>query len=183
MKAVVVYESMYGNTRHIASAIGEGLGAEFDVVLAPVARANDELIDTADLLVVGGPTHVHGMSRAVTRAGAVEALEKRDNDLELEPDPEGTGLREWFDRLEKIDLLAAAFDTRVSAPAVVTGRASKGIGRRLRHHGASLVCSPESFLVTKETHLEADEEERARAWGRELARLSAAKLSTKTPAT
>ncbi len=105
------------------------------------------------------------MSRPVTRAGAVEAAEKPDNDLELEPDPEGTGLREWFDRLDKIDVLGAAFDTRVSGPAVVTGRASKGIGRRLRHHGSVLVCAPESFLVTKETNLEPDEEDRARTWG------------------
>ena len=180
MKALVVYESMYGNTHQIATAIGEGLGPSFDVVVVPVANANVELVDSADLLVVGGPTHVHGMSRPVTRAGAVEAAEKPDNDLELEPDPEGTGLREWFDRLDKIDVLGAAFDTRVSGPAVVTGRASKGIGRRLRHHGSVLVCAPESFLVTKETNLEPDEEDRARTWGTELARLAAAKLPTTT---
>ena len=181
MKAVVVYESMYGNTHKIATAIGEGLGEEFDVVVVAVNDAGVEVADGADLLVVGGPTHAHGMSRPVTRAGAVEAVEKPDNDLQLEPDPEGTGLREWFDELDTIHVLAAAFDTRVSAPTMVTGRASKGIGRRLHHHGASLVCAPESFLVTKATHLEPDEDERARAWGRDLARLATAKLTTTTP--
>jgi hypothetical protein len=183
MKAVIVYESMYGNTHKIATAIAEGLGSALDVVIVPVSAASGDMVDHADLLVVGGPTHVHGMSRPVTRAGAVEAVEKPDNDLELEPDPEGTGLREWFDQLEKIDVLAAAFDTRVSAPAVVTGRASKGIARRLRHHGASLVGDPESFLVTKATHLEPEEEDRACEWGRELARLVAERRPTTTPAT
>ena len=31
MKALVVYESMYGNTRHIAQAIGEGLALSMEV--------------------------------------------------------------------------------------------------------------------------------------------------------
>ncbi len=72
---------------------------------------------------------------------------------------------------------AAAFDTRMSGPPTFTGRASKGIARRLRKHGASLVAPPMSFLVTKETHLEADEEERARAWGDELGRAAASNQS------
>jgi len=175
---VVVYESMYGNTHHIATAIGEGLGPEFDVTVVPVEGASHELVATADLLVVGGPTHAHGMSRSVTRTAAVEAAQKPGNDLDLEPDAEGPGLREWFDDLDRIDGLAAAFDTRGEAPAVLTGRASKGIGRRLVRHGASLVQTPESFLVTKSTHLEANEEERARAWGRELARAVATTTRT-----
>lgn len=35
-------------------------------------------------------------------------------------------------------------------------------------HGAHLVVDPESFLVTKESHLEPHEAERARAWGEAL---------------
>ena len=34
MKAVIVYESMYGNTRTIAYAIGEGLRPTADVTVA-----------------------------------------------------------------------------------------------------------------------------------------------------
>lgn len=66
---------------------------------------------------------------------------------------------------------AAAFDTRVDASAVLTGRASKGIARELRQRGCSLVAEPERFLVAKETHLEPDEEAHARRWGATLAAL------------
>src|SRR5690242_12369329 len=71
MRAVVVYESMYGNTHRIADAIGAGLEAAFDVRVVPVSHAEPELIADVDLVVVGGPTHVHGMSRASTRKAAV----------------------------------------------------------------------------------------------------------------
>jgi len=59
---LVVYESSYGNTHLIANAIGEGLGTARTVEVLPVAKAAQELVDRADLVVVGGPTHVHGMT-------------------------------------------------------------------------------------------------------------------------
>jgi hypothetical protein len=169
MNAVVVYESMYGNTHHIASAIAEGLEADFDVIVVPVERAERDVLEPADLLIVGGPTHAHGMSRSSTRQAAVDAANKPSSDLTVEPDAEGPGLREWFDRVGRIDAPAAAFDTRVDAPSVLTGRASKGIARKLRHAGATLVVEPESFLVSKDNHLESDEAQRARVWGVQLA--------------
>jgi hypothetical protein len=58
---------------------------------------------------------------------------------------------------------------RIKAPALLSGQASRGINKSLRQHGMSLVAEPESFLVTKENHLVPGEEERARAWGRQLA--------------
>jgi hypothetical protein len=64
---------------------------------------------------------------------------------------------------------AAAFDTRIDGPALLTGRASKGIGRRLAHLGYDLVADPESFLVDKQNHLQPGEAERAVAWGAALA--------------
>ena len=64
MRAVVVYESMYGNTRRVADAIGAGLGTVFDVTVVPVSQASPVVLADADLVVVGGPTHAHGMSRA-----------------------------------------------------------------------------------------------------------------------
>ena len=81
-----------------------------------------------------------------------------------------TGLREWFNGLKPHKgTLAAAFDTRMDLPAAITGRASKGIARRLRRHGATLLLEPESFFVTKQNRLEADEEAHARRWGANLA--------------
>lgn len=174
MRAVVVYESMYGNTHRVAEAVGEGLRgfAETDVV--SVHDAPTSLVAQADLIVVGGPTHTHGMSHDSTRTAAVEAIAKPDNDLTLDPDAAGDGIREWIASLGTMHGRAAAFDTRVDMSALLTGRASKGIAKQLGHHGFDLIAEPESFLVTKETHLEPDEVARARVWGERLAGLASA---------
>ena len=168
MRAVIVYESMYGNTHLIADAIAAGLG-DNEVAVVPVEHATDELVAGADLLVVGGPTHAHGMTRASTRQAAVDAAHKPKSEIALDPDAEGEGLREWFEQLGAVAGTAAAFDTRADAPAAFTGRASKGIAKRLRHHGLVLLAEPESFLVIRDNHLEPHEEERARTWGAVLA--------------
>ena len=173
MRAVVVYESMYGNTHLIANAIANGLSQSVDASVVSVHDVKAALAPGVDLLVVGGPTHVHGMTRPSTREAAVEAARKPDRGLTVDPDAEGPGVREWLDSAGPRDALAdtraAAFDTRVDAPATFTGRASKGIARKLRDLGCSLIAEPESFLVTKEDHLEADEEDHARRWGATLA--------------
>jgi hypothetical protein len=123
----------------------------------------------ADLVVVGGPTHAHGMSRASTRKAAVEAAERPDSNLMAEPDVLGLGLREWFGSLGRYPAKAAAFDTRLRGPAVLTGRASKTVARLLRAHGFDVVMEPESFLVSKQNRLVPDEFTRARGWGTKLA--------------
>ncbi len=169
MRAVIVYESMYGNTHLIAQAVGEGLGASADVVVVPVSEAHAALANGADLLVVGGPTHVHGMSRPRTRSAAVDAAEKPDSGLTVEPEASGPGVRELLESLGTLDMRAAAFDTRIDAPAPLTGRASKVIARKLRQHRCTLIADPESFLVTKDSHLEPDEADHARRWGAALA--------------
>jgi len=169
MRAVVVYESMYGNTHLIADAVAEGLVAIGEVVVVPVDRADHVVLDGADLLVVGGPTHVHGMSTTMSREGAVKDAARPDRNLALDPDAEGPGLRDWFETVDGLPPAAAAFDTRMQGPPALTGRASKGIAKRLRHHGCDLVVEPTSFLVTKDNHLVDDEAAHARAWGAELA--------------
>ena len=169
MRAVVVYESMYGNTHVIADAIGAGLKAAFDVSVVPVSQASPAVLADADLVVVGGPTHAHGMSRAATRQGAVKAADKPASPLTVEPEALGPGLREWFGSLGRFPVKAAAFDTRVHGPATLTGRASKGVTRLLREHGFDVIAEPESFLVTKQDRLEPQETARAREWGAKLA--------------
>jgi menaquinone-dependent protoporphyrinogen IX oxidase len=171
MKAVVVYESMYGNTHLVADAIAEGLRVDAEAVVVPVDQAVPELLEIADLVVVGGPTHVHSMSRASTRKNAVDVTHKPGNDLTVDPDAEGPGLRDWFDALNAAPRFAAAFDTRFDMVAAITGRASKGISHRLRKHGCTMVAKPMSFFVTKHNHLEDDETGRARNWGMELSRI------------
>lgn len=168
MRAVVVYESMYGNTHQVAEAIADGLRELYEVVVLPVAEADQAALAGADLLVVGGPTHAHGMSREATRATAREGAEAQG--LELDPDAAGPGLRDWFASIGRIRVPgAAAFDTRFHAPAVFTGRASRGITRQLERHGVDVVADPESFLVDKDHHLDDGEAARAREWGAMLA--------------
>jgi len=168
MRTVVVYESMYGNTHTVAEGIALGLRDLGEVVVVPVHRATPELLDKVDLVVVGGPTHVHGLSSEATRNNAV--AEAVNHSLTLDEDAPGPGLRDWLADLTLPGHVgAAAFDTRLDGPAIVTGRASRGIVHRLHKVGVTVISDPESFLVTKQSTLVDGEVEHARRWGTELA--------------
>lgn len=171
MRALIVYESMYGNTHAIAAQIASGLKQPIEVVDVVAAHeVTAELVAAADLLVVGGPTHAHGMTSAATRRSARDAAHRPGTHLVLDTESEGPGLRDWFDHLDpSAGTKAAAFDTRLDASTVLTGRASKGIASRLRHHGCTLVADPESFLVDKANELVEGETDRAKHWGHALA--------------
>jgi Flavodoxin domain len=162
MSTLVVYESLYGNTRDVAEAIASGLD---DAKVVSVHDAVSQ-VTKADLLVVGGPTHVHGLTSRRSRTAGVQNAHG-----DLEPGAgEGLGLRDWLADLPRVaDAQAAAFDTRAHGPQVLTGAASHGIARRLRHHGYRLLDT-ESFVVEGgEGPLAEGELERARAWGETLA--------------
>ena len=180
MRAVVGYESMYGNTRRVAEAIADGLRSSGSVTVVPVSRLERESLDAADLIVIGGPTHVHGMSRASTRKSAVEQAHKSAGGpvLEAGVTEDGPGLRDWFGSLGQISAEAAAFDTRLGAPVMFTGRASKGIARLLEQHGLTLIAEAESFLVTTDNELRPGEADRAREWGGQLAAKAALAAGT-----
>jgi hypothetical protein len=177
MKALVIFESMYGNTRAIAQAVADGVEASGDiqVTVVPVGSASDELTKQADLLVVGGPTHVHGMSRPGTRRAALEAAAKPDSGLAIDPGAEGPGIRDWLADLDHRRGFGAAFDTRLEGPAVFTGRAAVGIARGLSRSGVTVISKPQSFLVTKDTQLRSGEAARARAWGSRLSAVATAR--------
>ena len=137
----------------------------------PLYQVVDGSLRGVDLLVVGGPTHAHGLSRARTRKSAAEATHDAEKHLTLEVEGSGRGLRDWFEDVRDISARGVAFDTRVDMAPVLTGSAARGIARRLRHRGCHLVAKPESFLVDKSNHLLAGEEDRARRWGAELLEL------------
>src|SRR6476661_58109 len=72
MRALIVYETMYGSTRTIAEHIALGLADRFEATLVPVADATTDLAAAADLVVCGAPTHAHGLPRPGTRRVAVD---------------------------------------------------------------------------------------------------------------
>ncbi len=94
MRAVILYESMFGNTHAIADAVGNGLEPMLEVVVVPLAEAGRERLGDADLLVAVGPTHFHGMSRTFTRKWACASARKPSNDLVLEVGKALKGRRE-----------------------------------------------------------------------------------------
>lgn len=169
MHIVVVYESMFGNTREIAEAIAEGARESQQSAAVRVSTAGQHLVSTADLLVVGAPTHTWSLSRPATRQEAARQAELPGSSLHLQGGATGTGIREWLQQRPQLPPRAAVFDTRRDMPAVFSGRASRVISRSLRASGVRLVCPPESFLIDKNSALVPGELARARQWGQQLA--------------
>ena len=168
MSALVVYESMFGNTKRVADAVADGIAEHLPVETVEVSEAPTEIPPGVELLVVGGPTHVHGMTTVRTRSTA--ALRASSPLVSR-----GEGIREWLEHARpKIKSTpAAAFDTRISGPAILTGSAAGGFARRLRSAGFRLIGPSRSFLIRskapQEDGLVAGELEAARAWGAQLA--------------
>ena len=169
-RALVVFESMFGNTQTVAQAIAEGLSSWYTTTdLVEVSVAPSRIPDDVSVVVVGGPTHAFGLSRASTRQ---DAATQADGPL---VSPAG-GLREWLGSLEEPSsrVAAAAFDTRIDKPRV-PGSAARGVEKRLRRLGFRVVAPAESFHVsgTKGPLVEG-EVERARDWGKQVAAASSA---------
>lgn len=170
MNAVVVYESLYGNTAAVAEAIAAGLRASYDVAVLAMPEATPGALTGADLVVVGAPTHAHGLPSAETRRSAA----RRDGGTTwgvAESDITAAGVRELLDGLSSsMQAPAAAFDTRIGWPQFLSGAASKVIAKRLRGAGYRVVLPPESFVVRATKGPMRDGElERATAWGARLA--------------
>jgi hypothetical protein len=164
MRALLVYESMFGNTQRIAKAIAAGLSSIVDVTVTDVAHAPALLPADIEAIVVGGPTHAFSMSRPQTRQQA--AARGAHGDVA------DRGIREWLAGLpaEHEQLPFVAFDTRVDMP-LVPGAASHSASRFARKHGFH-VLEPQSFLVEGyEGPLVDGELERAQSWGEGLARV------------
>ena len=180
MRALVVYESMYGNTRAVAGNIADGLRSDYEVTVVPAAEATWDLVVDADLLVAGAPTHMHGLSTRSTRRMAAQAAAKDGSELRLDPDAGAPGMRDWLRDLGHRNGLAAAFDTRLSGVPAFTGRASRRIARLLRRRDRRLIAAPESFLVSSQSTLLDGEAERARRWGMTLGAASKTYLPVHT---
>jgi flavorubredoxin len=159
MTAVVVYESMFGNTRSVAQAVARGLRSRIDTEVYEVNAVPSPPPDT-DVLVVGGPTHAFSMTRASTRTDA----QRQSPDGHVVS--EGVGLREWIEALPRRATPAevAVFDTKVKRP--MTGSAAKSAAKALSSRGYHLALKPESFGVEGTPGPLTDGElARAEAWG------------------
>jgi hypothetical protein len=164
--ALIVYESMFGNTERIARAVRDGLRRYLPAETVPVNQSPDVVPDDVRLLVVGGPTHAFSMSRLSTRQEA-----GKQGDLVT---PVEVGIREWLAVLKPgadVDRpRVATFDTRVKV-RMLPGSAARAAAKLLRRMGYRLNAS-ESFFVSDTTGpIRDDEVERAQRWGEELGRM------------
>lgn len=163
-KALVVYESIFGNTQAVAEAVGRGLAGRYDVEVVEVSRAPTSPTGLA-LLVVGGPIHAFGMTREATRTDARKLAYEKGREV-VSPGP---GVREWLARLAQAEpgVAAAAFDTAGKLGWFVVGSAARGEAAELRTHGYDVVAKPEHFIVTDiDGPMRPGEVERAEAWGK-----------------
>jgi flavodoxin I len=144
MKIVVVYDSVYGNTEAVARAIGQALPGEAE--LRRVGQITASELETADLLLIGSPTH-----------GALPT-EAVQNLLEQLGAPARDGAR------------AATFDTRLTWKFLDRwgGFAAPKMSEALTEKGWKLACAPGGFFVRglKKGPLKRGELERANAWAR-----------------
>jgi flavorubredoxin len=162
MKAVVVYESLWGNTAAIARAIAEGIGPDAQALTTDAARA--EAIADADLIVAGAP--VLGFSLPTDQMR--DSVARSEAGAPSPPDLSHPSLRSWLNSLPRGHGRAAAFETRIWwSPRGATGDIERG----LEHAGYQRAAKAQKFVVTdKYGPLREGELERARRWGKELAR-------------
>ena len=162
MNALVVYESLYGNTKRIAEGIGEGLAQEITAELMEVSAAPVDP-SSADLVVVGGPTHQFGLSRKSSRQQGADDADGPVISLDM-------GIREWMGNLPRVSGTAAAtFDTSIRKPNL-PGSAARGAAKRLKKVGYRILVPAEIFFVEGGKGPITDGEiDRARQWGQNVA--------------
>lgn len=155
MRAMVVYDSVFGNTEQVAQAMGRALGWPEDAEVRRVSEVRPEQLAGLGLLIVGSPT------RAFQPTLATRQFLKRIPAHSLD------GVK------------VAAFDTRFSVEetdsAILTlmvklfGYAAKPIADRLKAKGGDLALPPEGFIVEgTEGPLREGELDRAADWAREI---------------
>ena len=146
MKALIVFDSAYGNTEKIARAVAAGLAPSGDVKVLRAGEANISELESIDLLIVGSPTQGGRPTPAI------------QDFLNRVSEPAIKGIS------------VAAFDTRISTRWVgIFGYAAGKIAGSLKAKGGTLTLSPEGFFVKgTEGPLKEGELDRAASWAREI---------------
>jgi hypothetical protein len=158
MKAVVVYESLWGNTAAIARAVAEGIGP--DARALSTGEATPEALAGADLVVAGAPI----LGFRLPTDGMRESARREAKP----PDLSHPSMRTWLAHLAHGNGLSAAFETRISWSP---GSAAAAIDTELQAAGYARLAPPAKFVVKgKFGPLRDGETEKARAWGADLAR-------------
>ncbi len=159
MRAVVVYESLWGNTEAVARAIAEGIGA--DATALNTDEATAEALEGVDLIVAGAPLLGFALPTEDMRAGIAK------NPTARTPDLSHPSMRAWLDALPPGTGRCAGFETRIWWSP---GSAAKKISEELRAKGYSAAGKDEKFVVMgKYGPLKDGELDRARSWGASLA--------------
>jgi flavorubredoxin len=161
MKAIVVYQSLWGNTAAVARAVAEGIGQGARALSTSEATA--QAITGADMIVAGAP--VLGFS--LPRENMLQMIDAKKATYKVAPDLSQLSMRAWLDSLPAGSGHAAAFETRIWwSPGGSTG----GIESGLERAGYRRLAKAQRFLVQGETGpLKEGELEKAKAWGAALA--------------
>src|SRR6478736_1303729 len=133
MHALVVFESLWGNTEQLAREVAAGIGVD-SCEIVDAASAPTQLAPDVDLLVVGGPTHAFSMSTASTRESA------RTQGAEHVP---ARGIREWIEAQPHVGRLVALGFQPAAKPVsfgvhAYSGPITDGEEERARRWGAQL---------------------------------------------
>ncbi|GAA2714757.1 flavodoxin family protein [Actinoplanes palleronii] len=195
MRALVLYESMFGNSAIVARLIADGLATGCEVTVADIREMVTEpgAGPTAPVTEPGTGTTAPVAGRTAAPARLTPAL--TDVDLLVLGGPthafsmsrpatradaarqgpirdgaQTAGIRDFLDRMPQLaGVRVAAFDTRSNTP-LPTGSAGRKAMRRLRGLGGRQVLEPASFRVeSAQGPLAPGEEARARQWGETLA--------------
>jgi flavodoxin len=160
MKALVVYESFWGNTAEIASAIAEGIGD--GTTALTTSDATPELVESAVLIVAGAP--LLGFSLPT------ESMRKQEANDKKAPKPADLShpsMRDWLEGLPRGDKRFSTFET---AYKYSPGSAKGAIAKSLKGLGYREALKPQRFQVAgMYGPMREGELERARAWGKRLA--------------
>ncbi|MDO8963965.1 MAG: flavodoxin [Coriobacteriia bacterium] len=163
MAALVVYESIWGNTAAVARAIAEGIGEGTRVL--STAEATPESLAGIDLLVVGSPL----LGFSVPNGRALDGIRTNPAHAGHDTDVSQPPMAEWLETVPSGTARLATFETRIWWSP---GSAAKGIAKALAALGYRPVdAKGERFLVGGTYGpLKDGELDRARAWGEQLAK-------------
>ncbi|HXZ94307.1 MAG TPA: flavodoxin domain-containing protein [Dehalococcoidia bacterium] len=144
MKALIVYDSVYGNTEKIARAIAEAIAPSNEIKVLRASEANPSELSSINLLIVGSPTHGGRPTPAI---------------------------QDFLNKVPQLSLQGinvAAFDTRIPTKLVgVFGYAAGRIAGNLKKKGGTLIASPQGFFVIgSKGPLKEGEPERAVTWAK-----------------